>query len=456
MVNLTMWQRVSVLVAAMALIAVTAGTAAAQGGAGVISGVAKDTQGGLLPGVTVTLRNQASGVTRTAVTEGDGSYRFPALNPGRYTITAELPGFSTVEVTNIDITIGLGLTQNFGMQVQSLAETITVTGDAPVVDTTKSEVSGVVTQQQIETLPINSRQYLSLALLMPGTSMDSTRAFFATVNVGGSMTFNSTGNLVDGVINNFAEDGEPRQNMPEDAVEEFKVSNVQYKAEFGLATGGIVQVVTKSGTNTLRGTAFEYFRDKSLNARGVFETEKPAYRRNQFGASAGGPIVRDKVHVFGAVERTKTDEFYTVRTAFPQSYSSLEGTFAKPFTRNLYFARVDGQLTNTQNFFARYAHEDEKSTCNGCGGTTAATAGFDQETPRRSFVLGHTWLRGNRQLNDFRFQYARAAYYISPAGTDIWTDIGNNSAERLNRLSRQYIFPSVTYATRSVPRAAGR
>jgi hypothetical protein len=393
------------------------------------------------------LRNQASGVTRTVVTEGDGSYRFPALNPGRYTVTAELSGFATIEVTDIEMTIGLGLTQNFAMQVQSLSETITVTGESPVVDTTKSEVSGVVTQQQIETLPINSRQYLSLALLMPGTSMDSTRAFFATVNVGGSMTFNSTGNLVDGVINNFAEDGEPRQNMPEDSVEEFKVSNVQYKAEFGLATGGIVQVVTKSGTNTLRGTAFEYFRDKSLNARGIFEAEKPAYRRNQFGGSAGGPIVRDKVHFFGAVERTKIDEFFTVRTAFPEFYSALEGTFARPFTRNLYFARVDGQLTNAQNFFARYAHEDEKSTCNGCGGTTASTAGFDQETPRRSFVFGHTWLRGTRQLNDFRFQYARAAYYISPAGTDIWTDIGNNSAERLNRLTRQYTFPSVTYGS---------
>ncbi|MCC7243716.1 MAG: TonB-dependent receptor [Acidobacteria bacterium] len=442
------WQRVYVLAAAMALIvAMTAGTAEAQSGGGLISGVAKDTQGGVLPGVTVTLRNQASGVTRTTVSEGDGSYRFPALNPGRYTVTAELSGFSTVEVTNIEMTIGLGLTQDFTMQVQSLSETITVTGEAPVVDTTKSEVSGLVTQQQIETLPINSRQYLSLALLMPGTSMDSTRAFFATVNVGGSMTFNSTGNIVDGVINNFAEDGEPRQNLPEDAVEEFKVSNVQYKAEFGLATGGIVQVVTKSGTNTLRGTAFEYFRDKSLNARGIFESDKPAYRRNQFGGSIGGPIVRDKVHFFGAVERTKIDEFYTVRTAFPEFYSALEGTFARPFTRNLYFARVDGQLTNTQNFFARYAHEDEKSTCNGCGGTTASTAGFDQETPRRSLVFGHTWLRGTRQLNDFRFQYARAAYYISPAGTDIWTDIGNNSAERLNRLTRQYIFPSVTYGS---------
>jgi hypothetical protein len=381
------------------------------------------------------------------VTEADGTYRFPALNPGRFTLTAELSGFSTTEVRDIEITIGLGLKQDFTMQVQTVAETITVTGSAPVVDTTKSEVSGVVTQQQIETLPINSRQYLSLALLMPGTSMDSTRAFFATVNVGGSVTFNSTGNLVDGVINNFAEDGEPRQNLPEDAVEEFKVSNVQYKAEFGLATGGIVQVVTKSGTNLLHGTAFEYFRDKSLNALGVFETEKPAYRRNQFGGSVGGPIVQDRIHYFGAVERTKVEEFYTVETGLPQFYSALHGTFPKPFTRNLYFGRVDAQWSNTQSFFARYAHEDERSTCNSCGGTTASTAGFDQETPRRAFVFGHTWVRGTRQLNDFRFQYARAAYYISPAGTEIWTDIGDTSPARTERLTRQFQFPSLTYGS---------
>ena len=333
------------------------------------------------------------------------------------------------------------------MQVQTVAETVIVTGTAPVIDTTKSEVSGVVTQQQIEALPVNSRQYLSLALLMPGTSMDSTRAFFATVNVGGSVTFNSTGNLVDGVINNFAEDGEPRQNMPEDAVEEFKVSNVQYKAEFGLATGGIVQVVTKSGTNALHGTAFEYFRDKSLNALGVFETEKPAYRRHQYGGSVGGPILRNKFHYFAAVERTKVDEFYTVTTGAPAFYSAVEGTFPKPFTRNLYFGRVDGQITNSQSFFARYAHEDERSTCNSCGGTTASTAGFDQETPRRALVVGHTWVRGTRQLNDFRFQYARAAYYISPAGTEIWTDIGETSAARLQRLTRQFQFPSLTYGS---------
>ena len=429
------------------LVAGIAEEARAQGGTGLIQGVVKDAQGGVLPGVTVTLRNQASGVTRTTVSEADGRFRFPAINPGRFTITAELSGFANVEVTDIEMTIGLGLTQDFTMALQSLAERITVTGTAPVVDTTKSEVSGVVTQQQIETLPINSRQYLSLALLMPGTSMDSTRAFFATVNVGGSVTFNSTGNIVDGVANNFAEDGEPRQNLPEDAVEEFKVSNVQYKAEFGLATGGIVQVVTKSGTNNLRGSAFEYFRDKALNAKSVFETAKPAFRRHQLGGSVGGPIVRNKVHYFAAAERTKLDEFYTVVTAAPAFYSALEGTFAKPFTRNLYFGRVDAQLSNTQNVFARYAHEDEKSTCNGCGGTVSATAGFDQETPRRAVVLGHTWVRGSRQLNDLRFQYARAAYYISPAGTKVWKDISDNSPARLGRLARQLVFPSVTYGS---------
>jgi len=141
------------------------------------------------------------------------------------------------------------------------------------------------------------------------------------------------------------------------------------------------------------------------------------------------------------------DKFYTVVTAFPEFYSALEGTFAKPFTRNMYFGRVDGQISNAQSFFARYAHEDEKSICNGCGGTTSATAGFDQETPRRAVVMGHTWVRGTRHLNDFRFQYARAAYYISPAGTEIWTALSDTSPARIERLTRQLTFPSVTYGS---------
>jgi hypothetical protein len=431
------------LLLAIALCGSLRGAALAQTDAGQIDGTVRDEQGGVLPGVTLTLRNQESGVTRTFASEPDGRYRFPAIPPGRYLLRAELSGFSTEEARDITITIGLNLRQDFTLRVQSLQETVTVSGEAPVVDTTRAEVAGVVTQEQIEALPINSRQYLSLALLVPGTTVDATRSFFATVNVGGSMTFNGTGNIVDGMINNWAEDGEPRQDLPEDAVEEFKVTNAMYKAEFGLATGGIVQVVTKSGTNSLRGTAFEYFRDKALNAKGVFETEKPEYRRHQFGGSAGGPILQDRLHFFGAFERTDTSEFYTVRTGQPQFYSALEGTFPMPSYRNLFSGRVDWQLTNDQSAFARFLGEQDKKTCQGCGGTAAS--GRDEEIPRRSIVAGHTWIRGPRQLNDFRFQYAYAAFYGYPGNTEVWKETGEFPVDRLNRSTRQFSFPSLSY-----------
>lgn len=420
-----------------------ASSARGQGSSGQIDGAVRDAQGGVLPGVTLTVRNQDTGVTRTIVTEADGRYVFQALQPGRYTVSAELAGFATQEVSDTVITIGLGLRRDFVMQIQTLAETITIRGEAPVVDTTQAEIAGVVTRQQIETLPLNSRNYLSLALLVPGTTIDATRSFFATVNVGGSMTFNGTGNVVDGMINNWAEDGEPRQDLPEDAVEEFKVTNAGSKAEFGLATGGVVQVVTKSGTNLFRGTAFEYFRNKALNARGVFELVKPEFRRHQFGGSAGGPVVRDKVHFFGAAERTDTREFFTVNTGQPQFYSALEGTFPLPSYRNLYALRGDWQLSNAQSVFARYLGEAEKKACQGCGGTIAH--GRDEEIPRRSMVAGHTWIRGTRQLNDFKFQYAYAAFYGYPGGSDIWKTTGEFPADRINRSTRQYSFPSLTY-----------
>jgi outer membrane receptor protein involved in Fe transport len=435
------------LIVLIVMATTTGTTLGAQGGTGQISGVVRDQQGGVLPGVTVTLRNQETGVTRTATSDNDGRYRFPALAPGRYTLRSELAGFATIEAPDLAVTIGLEVSQDLGMKIQAVAETVTVRAASPVVDTTKSEVSGVITQQQIETLPINSRQYLSLALLIPGTGLDATRSFFPTVNIGGSLTFNSTTNLVDGMYNVMVEDGEPRQSLPEDAVQEFKVSSAQYNAEFGLATGGVLQVATKSGTNSVHGTAFEYFRDKTLNARGVFEAQKPAFRRNQFGGSVGGPIVQNRMHFFATAERTRTDQFYTVTTGLPQFYSSVEGTFKQPLTTDLYLGRYDWQINNAQNLFARYAQEGEFLTCQGCGGTTASTAGYDEDVPRRSLVVAHTWIRGTRQLNDLRVQVATAAYYITPAGTEPWEQVGVFPAERTGRLSRSYRFPSLTYGS---------
>jgi hypothetical protein len=418
----------------------------AQAGAA-IDGTVKDEQGAVLPGATVTIRNVETGFERSVVTESEGRYRFQALQPGTYILKVELQGFAAQEVRDIVMTIGLELRRDFTLRIQALAETVTVTGESPVVDTTKSEVAGVVTQQQIQTLPVNSRQYLNLALLMPGTSQDAARAFYNNVTIGAGGSFYSNAFLVDGVTNTWAEQGEPRQNFPQSAVREFKVNTTQFKAESGLATGGLVSVVTKSGTNDLHGDGFEYFRDRSLNARNVFETSKPDFRRNQFGVSVGGPIQRDKMHYFAAVERTQTDEFLTVNTGKPQFYASVEGTFPKPSHTNLYTARVDRQISSQQSMFVRYAQEDEKRTCFNCGGNAAANSGFDQTIPRRSAVFGHTWVPSSTRLNEFRFQYAYSMYQIAPTGTPILADVGNYTAARLGiqRIQRRFVFPSLTY-----------
>jgi hypothetical protein len=422
-----------------------------QGAGASIEGVAKDQQGGVLPGVNVTLRNQDSGVTRSATTASDGRYRFLALAPGRYHLAAELSGFASKEVRDIQITIGLSLTQDFTMGIQAVQESLTVTGEAPAVDTTKSEVAGVVTQEQIQNLPVNSRQFLNLALLMPGTSQDAARSFYNNVTIGAGTSFYSNGFLVDGVNNTWAEEGEPRQNFPQGAVQEFKVNTAGFPAEFGLATGGLVQVVTKSGSNRPSGEAFEYFRDKSLNALNKFEGQngapKPDFRRNQYGGSFGGPIIKDKTHFFVSAEHTKTDQFVTVNTGKPQFYSALEGTFLAPVTSTLFVGRVDHQINSDQSLFFRIGAEGGKKTCLGCGGTGAANAGFDFQKPAHSSVVGHTWVVSPTLLNEIRFQYAYAEYQVIPGGQQPYTTVGDYPAARvsINRIQRSLYLPSLSY-----------
>lgn len=426
-----------------------------QGAGGSVDGLAKDQQGGVLPGVTVTLRNLDSGVTRTSTTETDGRYRFLALAPGRYHLSAQLAGFASKEIADIQLTIGLSLTQDFTMGLQSVQESVTVTGEAPTVDTTKSEVAGVVTQQQIQSLPVNSRQFLNLALLMPGTSQDAARSFYNNVTIGAGTSFYSNGFLVDGVNNTWAEEGEPRQNFPQGAVQEFKVNTVGFPAEFGLATGGLVQIVTKSGSNRWSGEGFEYFRDKSLNALNTFEQQrhdqfgdaKPGFRRNQYGASLGGPIVQNRTHFFVSAEHTTTDQFFTVSTGKPQFYSAFEGTFPAPVTSDMFVGRLDHQINSAQSLFFRYGQEGGKKTCLGCGGTGAANAGFDFQKPAYSAVVGHTWVVSPRVLNEVRVQYAYAEYQVIPGGQEPFTTVGDYPAARINinRIQRSLYLPSLSY-----------
>ena len=242
---------------------------------GTIMGTVSDVDGAGLPGVNVFARNQNTGITQATITDVGGRFRLTGLPIGEYTITFGLQGFATLERPAINLHLDEELVLNVSMQLSSVQETITVTAETPLIETTKAEFTTSVSGEQINNLPVNTRRWLDLALLTPGTSQDNIRGvFYNNVNIGGGVQYYASAFKVDGTNNTWAEMGEPRQNYPADAIAEFKVTPHQFKAEDGLSTGGVLNVVTKAGTNQFHGSAFEFFRDEGFNALGTFQGEK--------------------------------------------------------------------------------------------------------------------------------------------------------------------------------------
>jgi len=419
------------------------GTAFAQNAQ--ITGTLKDQSGGILPGATVTAKNQDTGLLRTAVTDSGGHYHLPALPPGSYTITAELAGFSSTARADYTLAIDQAAVVDFALRPATITETITVTGDAPIVDSRASAVASSITNAQIQDLPVASRRWIDLAMLTPGVSQDNIRGFFyrGNVNIGAGTREYSNGFVVDGVNNTWAQMGEPRQNFAMDSIREFKVSQSTYKAEFGLATGGVLSVVTKSGTNTFSGSAFTFFRDQSLTAKTVFEAARPDFRRYQYGGTFGGPIVQNRTHFFVAAEGTNENQFFTVNTGarFPQ----YDGTYVSDQYRWTYSVRADHQLTSNQMLFGRASQEVEYRPIITSGGRVHPTNSFDFAVPRDSYVGGHTWVITPRLLNDIRLQYAYAKYEVAPPNSHGSWEPGDFGAERLGYCSAIFNYPSLGY-----------
>ena len=407
-----------------------------------VTGVVKDETGGAIPGVTVTAKNKESGLVRSSVTEGSGGYRLAALPPGPYTVTSQLSGFKN-EAREILLVIDQTATLSFTLAAKSITESVTVTGESPVVDVTTSAVSTSVSNQQIQSLPVASRRWIDLAMLTPGTSQDNIRGFFyrGNVNVGGGAREYSNAFVVDGVNNTWAQMGEPRQNFAMEAIREFKVSTSNYKAEYGLATGGLVSVVSKSGTNEFHGGAFEFYRDDSLTEKATFETTKPAYKRHQYGASFGGPIVKDKTHFFFTYEGTKEKQFLTVNSLgiWPQ----YDGTYESKQKRWTYLGRIDHQIKAGQTAFVRWAAENEYRPIITTGGRTHPTASFDFAVPRSSAVAGHTWVVNQKSINDFRIQYAFAKYKVAPPYSNGDWEPGDFGQDRLSLCTPVFSYPSI-------------
>ncbi len=286
----------------------------AQSTTGSVSGTAVDESKAVLPGVTVTVTNAATQVARTIVTDERGRFRALSLQPGVYDVAADLAGFQPVTATGVEVTIGNDVTVDVVLKIGGIEEQVTVEGEAQQLDLTATTVGGVVTTKQIAELPLNGRSFMQLATLQPGVvvSRSSTRDFTGgfgntQIAVAGARP-EQTGFLLEGTniadISDKAPSSMAGVMLGVDTVQEFSVQTHGYSAEFGRAAGGIISAVTKSGTNQFRGSAFEFHRDSRWDAPGYFDVgdTPPPFRRNQFGGTLGGPIVRNKLFFFGSYE----------------------------------------------------------------------------------------------------------------------------------------------------------
>ena len=286
----------------------------AQSTTGSISGTISDESHAVLPGVTVTVVNIDTGLARTLVSDGEGRYRVLGLAPGVYRLTAELTGFSKVVREGLTVTIGTDVPQDVQLRVGGVTENVTVAGEDTLLDLSTAVVGGVVTTKQIAELPLNGRSFMQLATLQPGVNVSrATERDFAGGYGGTQVTIagarpEQTGYLMDGT--NIADIGDKAPSsvagvlLGVDTVQEFSVQTHGYSAEFGRAAGGVISAVTKSGTNTFRGTAFEFHRNSALDEKNYFDEgdEPPNFKRHQFGGTLGGPIVRNKLFFFGSYE----------------------------------------------------------------------------------------------------------------------------------------------------------
>lgn len=317
-------------------------------GFGTISGVVQDPTGARVPGAAVSISNESRGVVRTLVSNEAGAFSASALVPAPgYTVTVRLAGFRDYNARNIDLQVGQEIGLDVVLGVAGTETTVVVVESAPVVDSTKTEVSQVVTSAQIQELPINGRRVDSFILLTPAAVPDGT---FGLVSFRGNAGGNSF--LTDGndTTNQFYNENAGRtrisSQISQDAVQEFQVLTNGYAAEFGRASGGVINTVTRSGGNNVHGTAYWFFRNQAFNARDRYATINPDETRHQFGSSVGGAIKQDKVFYFLNGEFTRRDFPLINRLINPQFFDA-NGNFLQTCTATA--AQCDG----ARNFLNR-------------------------------------------------------------------------------------------------------
>ena len=337
-------------VLALALCAALVASAQAQATTGRISGTVKDSSGGVLPGVTVTVTEIRTGFTQDTVTDAEGLFNFVALPLGSYTVNAALEGFKTASKTGHELVADGRLTLDFGMELGAITEMVMVTAQAEAVNQTSGEISRTVDRAQVQDMALNGRNYLQLTTMIPGVpqlnnnALDIMTGLGINTSINGSRT-NASLLTVDGGFNmDSGSNGSQISNVGVDFIEQVTIKTSNYSAEYGRNSGAAINVVTRSGTNAFRGSAFEYLRRDDLDANDYFNDLKhialPELKYDNYGGSFGGPILKDKIFFFGGLEWKKIRRSTSPTTrSLPNSlqragnFSQLSTPIIDPLTR---------------------------------------------------------------------------------------------------------------------------
>jgi Carboxypeptidase regulatory-like domain/TonB dependent receptor len=442
----------SQVAAVLRLIAVAAVTlsvnfaeVAAQGTTGSISGFVMDSSKSALPGATVAIKDVDTGKVRTITTDDEGRYRADGLAPGKYDVTVELSGFRTAEYESVAVSVGQALVLNVEMAIGGMSERVVVTADKTVVQTKQASLTALVDQSQIRELPLNGRDFSQLTLLQagvtasPSTSQQVDRGMGTQVSIAGARP-NQISYQLDGTDANTQGNGSPGSAagglLGVDTVREFQVLVNNYSAEYGRSAGGIVTAITRSGTNVMRGSVFEFNRDSAFDAKTFFDSpdqDIPELSRNQFGGNFGGRIVKDRTFFFGSYEGLRQDRGTTTIATVPsratrartdispvtlpylmiypepngkETGSTGQYTFQSvaPTRENYALGRVDHQFTQNQSIAVRYSWDKARVDID----APIPLWTTDTRTRAQSIVGEHKWLLSATLLNVVKMAWNQA------------------------------------------------
>src|SRR5262245_46469956 len=366
----------SVVILAMTLLPPAA---SAQVAGATLSGTISDASGAVIPGAMVSIRDTATGIIRTVSSDEAGLYTAPNLRPSTYDVTVSISGFNTRVQSGITLTVGAQQVLDFVMQVGQTTEAVEVTGEAPLVQLATSTLSATVASTTVRELPLNGRDWTALATLQPGVASvrsQQTPQFFQgsqgarglgmQLTIGGNRPTQNSYRLDGGLVNDYSNAGPGSvlgANLGVDAIQEFTVLTSNYSAEYGFTSGGVINAITKSGTNTFHGSVFDFLRNDALDAANFFNNAnnlpKNPLRQNQFGASGGWRLLKDKTFLFGDYEGVRRSRGLPVTNGVTISDAVRNGSVTNLATGATTTIAID---PNIQRFLGLYPHPASGAT----------------------------------------------------------------------------------------------